>query len=369
MKVLEVNVDDIGMGGVFSLVRNVIEHRPSGMQIDIATIEPFEKEENVAQLNKAGCQVHFVGFTGQKLIKQLVVMWKLSRLVRREKYSCVHIHSDVANKLLVSSVACKISGVKKIILHSHASGVDGKNRKLKKIYHNCCRRFLKYLANEYLSCSDLAAEWMFPNVAREKIRLVKNGIDLKKFQFDPQKRGVLRREAGLESAFVVGHVGRFAYQKNHMFLLDVFQKIKSKCSAAKLLLVGEGELKNDIVDAAKEKGLTDSVIFWGVSNDVAGLMMAMDVFALPSHFEGLPIVGVEAQSTGLPVFFSDCITRTARLTSNVHFLPIGQDHVDAWADAISACKSEQREDRYAELKALGYDISDTVNTLIGVYTA
>ena len=368
MKVLEVNVDDIGMGGVFSLVRNVIEHRPSGMQIDIATIEPFEKEENVAQLNDAGCQVHFVGYTGQKLIKQLVVMWKLSRLVRKEKYSCVHIHSDVANKLLVSSVACKMSGVKKIILHSHASGVDGKNRKLKRIYHNCCRRFLKYLANEYLSCSDLAAEWMFPNVASEKIRLVKNGIDLKKFQFDPQKRDALRRGANLESAFVVGHVGRFAYQKNHMFLLDVFQKIKSKCSATKLLLVGEGELKNDVMDAVKEKGLADSVVFWGVSNDVAGLMMAMDVFALPSHFEGLPIVGVEAQATGLPVFFSDRITRTAQLTSNVHFLPIGQDCIDAWADAISACKCERREDCYAELKALGYDINDTVNTLIGVYS-
>ena len=107
MKVLEVNVDDIGMGGVFSLVRNVIEHRPSGMQIDIATIEPFEKEENVAQLNKAGCQVHFVGFTGQKLIKQLVVMWKLSRLVRKEKYrACIY------TQMLRINCLCPLSLVK-----------------------------------------------------------------------------------------------------------------------------------------------------------------------------------------------------------------------------------------------------------------
>ncbi|OWV26221.1 multidrug MFS transporter [Fibrobacter sp. UWB1] len=367
MKVLEINVDDIGMGGVFSLVRNVIAHRPSDMQIDIAAIELFEKEENLKALEKLGCHVHYIGFAKSKLMKQFIVFFRLICLIKKEKYSCVHIHADVANKLFVSALASRIAGIRKIILHSHAAGVDGRNRFLKRIYHKSCRYFLKFLADECLACSDLAAEWMFPNVKKSKIRMVNNGIDLDRFRFNHQIRDNVRKKMGLEKAFVVGHVGRFAYQKNHDYLVDVFARLKMSVPQARLLLIGEGELKETVERKVSQKGLSDSVVLYGVSNDIPSLMMAMDVFVLPSHFEGLPIVGVEAQATGLPVIFSDCITKSAKLSSNVYYLPINKDSIQNWVDMIIKSLKTDRNAAYEELFNRGFDIRHTTQSLVKIY--
>lgn len=369
MKVLEINVDDIGMGGVFSLVKNIIKHRPSNVEIDIAAIESFEKKENVAELKKNGCSVYYVGFSKGKIVKQLAIFFNLIKLLKKNKYTCVHIHSDVSYKLLVSALASKVAGVKKIVLHSHAAGVDGQHRMFKLICHKFCRRFLKLLADVYLSCSDLAAKWMFPNINQSKIMIVKNGIDLESFKFNLKTRESVRNKMSFEQSFVVGHVGRFAYQKNHDYLVDVFERLRKKIPNARLLLVGIGELQDEIIRKVTQKGLADSVVFYGMSNDIASLMMAMDAFVLPSHFEGLPIVGVEAQAAGLPVFFSDCITETAALTANVAFLPITQESMDEWVDAVAASKPIDRNQGYFELQEKGFDIKDTTKMLMDVYTS
>lgn len=366
-KVLEVNVDDMGFGGVFALVKNVIEHKPAGLQIDIACLERFVKEENVRYLNELGTQVHFVGYEGNKLVKQVVCLRNLKKLIQAEKYDCVHIHGDVANKLMISGLAAKWAGTKKIILHSHAAGVDGNHRELKKLFHNCCKGFLKHIATEFLSCSDLATAWMFPNVDRSRVVMVNNGVDLEKFRFHPQTRAVVRAELGLKDEFLVGHVGRFAYQKNHEYLLDVFEAVHKKIADAKLLLVGQGPLEGDIRRKVAEKGLQSSVIFYGVSHSVQELFQAMDVFVLPSHFEGLPIVGVEAQAAGLPVVFSEEITREAKLTQNVTYLPIGQEAVSAWSEKLEQVAALERKDTYEQLKRQGFSIQDTVNTLLSLY--
>jgi glycosyltransferase involved in cell wall biosynthesis len=300
-------------------------------------------------------------------VKQFYVFFRLINLVKKEKYSCVHIHADVANKLFVSALASKIAGVKKIILHSHAAGVDGRKRFFKRIYHKSCRYFLKFLADEYLACSDLAAKWMFPNVRKSKIRMINNGIDLDRFRFNHQIRDDIRKKLGLENAVVVGHVGRFAYQKNHDYLIDVFSQLKKSMPQARLLLVGEGELKESVEKKAFQKGVADSVILYGVSNDIPSLMMAMDVFALPSHFEGLPIVGVEAQATGLPVIFSDCITKSAKLSSNVSYLPINKDSIQDWVDMITKSIKTDRNAVYEELYNKGFDIRHTTQSLVKIY--
>ena len=227
-KILEVNVDDMGFGGVYSLVRNVILAKPAGTTLDIACIEPFEQQKNIDELADRGCMVHYVGYAGNKVKKQFVIIQNLKILIREGGYEAVHIHGDVAYKLLVYSVAARLSGVKTILLHSHASGTDGNHRDLKRKLHMASRRFLKWTGTGYVSCSDLAADWMFPNVKANKITIIHNGVDLDKFRFDPENRAAVRNAWGLEDAFVLGHVGRFEYQKNHEYLVDIFEAVKQR---------------------------------------------------------------------------------------------------------------------------------------------
>lgn len=367
MKILEVNVDDIGMGGVFSLVRSVIMNKQAGATVDIAALEPFENPANEEALAEQGCTVHYVGRLGSKILKQFHIYRNVKRLAEDEGYDVVHIHADVANKLLVSALAARSAGCKKIIVHSHATDVDGNRRWLKKIFHCVCRPLLPLLCTDFLTCSDLAAKWMFPSVPKEKIVMVNNGINLEKFRFSDEMRVAIRAQLGLLEKFVVGHVGRFAYQKNHDFLIDIFKAAHDSCPNAVLLLVGEGDLMPEIKEKVDMLGLADSVVFYGVSHSVQDLFQAMDVFVLPSHFEGLPIVGVEAQSSGLPCLFSDRITREADVIGNSTFLPIGSEAVMQWRDKIVELQSFERKDVSEDMRKAGFSISDTVSTLWGIY--
>ena len=366
-KILEVNVDDMVFGGVYSLVRNVILAKPAGTTLDIACIEPFEQQKNIDELAEHGCTVHYVGYAGNKIKKQFVILRNLKQLIREGGYEAVHIHGDVAYKLLVYSVAARLAGVKTILLHSHASGTDGNHRGLKRKLHMASRRFLKWTGTGYVSCSDLAADWMFPNVKTRKITIIHNGVDLDKFRFDPVKRAAVRSEWGLEDAFVLGHVGRFEYQKNHTYLIDIFAAVRDRVPDARLFLVGEGSLQDEMRKKVEDLGLSDRVIFAGLSREVEKLLSGFDVFVLPSHFEGLPIVGVEAQAAGLPVLFADTITKEARLTDDAWFLPIGEGDVPQWADKLAALNGAERGDPYERLKAQHFSLDDTIQEFLDLY--
>ena len=366
-KVLEINVDDQNLGGVYALVSNVIHRKIPEQKIDIAAIEPFEHPENVEDLASCGTEVYYVGYAGNKWKKQLVCYKKLVRLIRENAYDCVHVHSDVANKLLVAGLAARRAGVKKIILHSHAAGIDGGRRALKELFHGVSRVFLPYVGTCYAACSDLAAKWMFPGIPADRIVAVRNGVELERFRYDPAQRRKTRASLGIGGETLVGHVGRFAWQKNHDFLVDVMRRIRQEGVSAKLLLVGEGPEKERIQRLVAENDLQDSVIFYGISDRVDELMQAMDVFVLPSRFEGLPVVGVEAQAAGLPVLFSDQITRQAALTDSAMFIGIGERDVDDWVGGIRRCSSAERRDTYQRLKQQGFDILDTVEAFMKLY--
>lgn len=366
-KVLEINVDDLNYGGVFSLVKNVIENKKGDVKIDIGAIEKFENENNVTILEQAGSDVYYVGYHGNKIIKQFMCYKNLKQLLKKQSYDIVHIHADVANKLFVSGLSAKHAGVKKIILHSHSAGADGHHRTLKVIYHKFCRRFLKWIGNEYAACSQLAAEWMFPNIDASRIQLIHNGVDLDRFRYNVEIRNKVRAELKVDDKILLGHVGRFCYQKNHEYLINIFEAVRKKGINAELLLVGDGEEKERIYNIVKEKGLDQHVIFYGTSTRVNELFQAMDVFLLPSHFEGLPIVGVEAQAAGLPVLFSDKITSQAKLIAPVEYLSIHEECIKDWVTQIDKYRNYTREDTYDELAEQKFRIQDTVNSFLALY--
>lgn len=375
VKVLEVNVDDQGNGGVFSLIKSVIENKPDDLQIDIAALEPFEKKENIKHLKGLGTRIFFVGYKGNKILKQISIYKHMCTLLKEERYDVVHIHSDVANKLFVSGLAAKRCGVKRILLHAHASGMDGTGREIKQKIHFFMRERLKMLGAEYLACSYKAAKWMFPWEKKDGIKIIKNGIKLDDFRYDKRKRKEIRKKLGVKDKDVlIGHVGRFMYVKNHDYILDVFKYVSDHADATgqagtpRLLLVGTGELMPDIRKKAIDLNIDKNVIFYGLSKNVNELLSAIDVFLLPSFSEGFPVVGIEAQAAGVPVIFSDRISKEVRINSNVRFLPIDEDSVSLWGEAVMSMDISGRKDCVDYLHEKGYDIKDMVKELLGLYT-
>lgn len=371
MKVLEINVDDVGLGGVYALVTSVIRHAPQGLKLDLAGIAKFENPDNARALNTLGSDVYYIGTEGGLLARPAAYYRNTLKLLRSGGYDCAHIHGDLAYLLLIFAKAARRAGVKKIILHSHAAGIDGRLRRAKGALHVLTRRALKRCATDFVACSDRAARWMYPNLDAGRVVQVNNGVDLDRFAFDSQTRERVRSELGLEGAFVVGHVGRFAWQKNHEYLLRAFSAIRARVPGARLLMVGEGPLFDGTRALAGELGLLDDVIFYGASYDVGALMQAMDLFLLPSRFEGLPVVGVEAQAAGLPVIFSDAVTRQAKLTDSAWFLPTDEGAVELWARRaldVAGAQIDRRQGLQA-VKRAGFAIEDTVAAFLALYGA
>lgn len=370
-RILEVNVDDQGFGGVYSLVRSVILRKPPACRMDIACIMPFSDRGHEEELERCGCRVHFIGIKGKNHVGMRALEQNLYALLSQHSYDYVHIHGDTGYRLYAFGKAAARAGVPNIIFHSHAAGVDGRFRAVKKALHYLYRGRLKALGTRFAACSDLAGKWMYPNVAAEQIVRISNGIDLEKFRYNETVRLEERKKLGWDHALIIGHVGRFSFQKNHEYLIDVFAALRKKIPEARLLLVGSHdgaqELWEDTRRKAEELGLKDDVKFYGTSGHIERLMQAMDVFALPSRFEGLPVVGVEAQAAGLPVVYSNRITREAALTEHAAFIGIGPNDIGQWIQIIKAFAAVPREDCVPRLREEKYDIEDTVKGFFSLY--
>lgn len=369
IRVLEVNVDDLNAGGVYALIKNVVEHGDSKIKIDICAIEKFQNKKNVEFFEQRGCNVHYVGYEKNKVIKQVVCIKNEIKLFKREKYDSVHIHADTANKLLVSGLAAKIAGVKHIIFHSHSSNVDGNHRPLKTAIHKVCKFFLPYIGNEFVACSDLAAAWMY-NKRIKNVIIIKNGIDLDRFAFDEEIRRKIRSKLGINEELIIGHVGRFAYQKNHEYIIKILERLVKTNDRVKALFVGDGPLRKEIENKVKQKNLSKNVIFVGMTNNVNEILQAFDIFILPSRFEGLPIVGVEAQASGLKTVLSDKITRETKVLDDVEFLPIEDQFIGDWCKTILNCDNNNLSKRYGakkEMEAKGFSIFFTIKQFERLY--
>lgn len=281
----------------------------------------------------------------------LSYMNAIRKIVSKNHYDIIYVHGNSA-LMFFDIFPGILGGAKKRIAHCHnsASNMPWLHLLLKPIFNLC----LSYK----ISCSDLAGKWAFFG----KYKVMKNGICISEYSFDEKARTDFRHKLQIGDALLIGHVGRFNKQKNHLFLIHIFEEIKKKHANAKLLLIGDGELEKEIKLLVSECGLSESIIFYGITDEVNYLMMAMDVFLLPSLFEGLPIVGVEAQATGLPCVVADTISKDLKITDRVTFLSL-EKPPEYWADCVL---KEVVADRqiYAELvRNKGYDIIDSVKKL------
>ena len=237
---------------------------------------------------------------------------------KQHGYRIVHAHLSTMS--LFPLFAAWRAGVPVRICHNHSTAHWGEG--VKTLLKYILRPFNKLFATDWFACGEKTGRWMYGDKAFDagKVTVMPNAIDTAKFAYDAEARVALREDMGIpQDAFVVGHVGRFMYQKNHRFLVNIFAEIYKQKPEARLLLIGEGELKEQIRQQVQALGLQDKVIFTGARQDVNKLYSVMDVFCLPSFYEGMPLVAWEAQASGLPCVFSDTISREAKCSEYAIF--------------------------------------------------
>ncbi|MCH3987860.1 MAG: glycosyltransferase family 1 protein [Lachnospiraceae bacterium] len=238
-------------------------------------------------------------------------------------------------------------GIPRRIIHSH--NAENPDSFLRGLLHRINRYRVKRTATDFWACSEEAAKWFYGS--SKGCRIIPNAIDIPKFKYDVKVREEYRRNLGIEQKHVIGHVGRFHFQKNHEFLIHVFAKVVSKDPKAHLLLVGQGELEEKIKQLVSSMDMDEHVTFLGVRGDMPQLYQAMDLFVLPSVFEGLPVVSLEAQASGLPCVLADSVSAEAKVNENVQYLSLN-DSEDIWAEAIKEAMNYNLEKRSDQSKML-----------------
>lgn len=261
----------------------------------------------------------------------------LHHAFKRGNYQIAHAHLSTMS--VFPLFAAWRAGIPVRICHNHSTAHWGEGKKTLLKY--LLRPFAKIFATDYFACGEKAGRWMYGNrcFERGRVHVMPNAIDTKKFAYDEEAKRCLRAELGIpQDAFVLGHVGRFMYQKNHAFLLRVFQRLLSSRQDAWLLLIGEGERMKLIRSEVEKMGIEGKVRFTGTRSDVAKLYSAMDVFCLPSFYEGLPVVALEAQANGLPCLFSDRMTKEVVLTPGARQLSI--ENPEPWVKAVQEAQRQ-----------------------------
>lgn len=371
-KILEVNVDDNGYGGVYAFVINIIENIDKEYQIDLCSFEKFTKQSNVNYVESFGGKIYYCGHSGCLWEKQYGCLKKLYHLVSKGNYDVIHIHSDVSYKLFLYALMAKLAKAKKVLIHSHSTGVDGKHRRIKLFLHYIFKEVVSCVAHKFLACSQSAAKWMYnERILQDRhFAVINNGINIQKFKFNSKVRNEINKKMELADKFVVGHVGRFSYQKNHRFLINIFYEVQKIEPDSVLMLIGDSVNDNKFLvetrEQVKKLNIENKVLFLGIRNDVSDLMQAMDCFILPSRFEGLPLVAVEAQAAGLKSYLSDNITDQVKITDLVNFISLNESP-EYWAKQILSNRNYIRKDMTDQIKKSGYDIKTEIKKIEKFY--
>ena len=277
------------------------------------------------------------------------------------------VHSHTSSKSAVPLGVAKLCDIPVRISHSHnSSSESGFNG----FVRNILMPFLKITGNVYFSCGMQASYWLYGKKFTEngKVKIIRNVIDAAKFKYNTESRRRIRDKLGIEeNAFVIGHVARFCYVKNHRFSVDILNELHKKHENSYLLLVGDGPERENIEVYAEQLGILNRVKMVGVVPDVYDYEQAMDVFILPSFYEGLPLSIIEAQVSGLPCLTTkDKVSSECSVTDLVEYLPL-EKGAEFWADEILKSANKKRHDRFEEIQAAGYDSMTSAAILQNLY--
>lgn len=336
-------------------------------QFDFVTFNPYL--DFAEELEVQGCRIFRMPCYPDQDIK---LFREAFGKILENDYDTLHLHTSYWKGMEVEEIAREYN-VPQIIIHAHSSGygkaldkaevLEGQAR-----HYEVRKQLNEGIATDYLACSEAAAEWIFGEyVPKDKIKIMRNAIDTYKFAFSEEKREEIRKKFGLENKFVLGHVGRLALPKNHEFLINVFDKVTKAIPEAVLVLVGEGELREQIENQIERLKLHDKVKLLGKREDVDVILQAMDVFLFPSLFEGFPIALVEAQTAGLPCIVSEMVTKEVQITPLIYYKPL---IIDEWLEKVWDIYEKNRGKRksmHLEVGAAGYEIKSQIKELENIY--
>jgi len=321
-------LNQMDSGGIEAVVMNYYRHiNKDKVQFDFY----FNQESSFPQrdeLERYGAKVYFL----PSYVNVINYHKKLYWAFKDKKYKIVHAHLNTMS--VFPLFAAWRAGVPVRICHNHSTAHQGEGKRT--VLKYILRPFNKIFATDYFACGELAGRWMYGDKCFDdgEVTVMQNAIDTKRFQYDDAKRKQIRKEFDIsEEAFVIGHVGRFAYQKNHRFMISVFEKLLQQQENAYMLLVGEGELQDEIQCQVEKLGLRERVIFTGARQDVNDMYSAMDVFFLPSFYEGVAVVAWEAQANGLPIVSSNNVSEEIVCADNISRLNL-EEGEDLWIEKL-----------------------------------
>ena len=353
-------IQKMGYGGIETLIMNIYRNIDrTKIQFDFAK-NTEEKGEYEEEIEKLGGKIYKLPKRRNHFLFYKKA-WNQFFKEHQGEYSTIHMHVSSLTDIQ-PLISAKKYGVKNRLIHSHNTFQKG-------ILHNILNRvhrvYIRKYATKLLACSTEAGEYCFGN---QKFEVIKNGIDSKKYIYNDDTRKKIRSMLNMpEEILALVHVGRFSEQKNHTFLIDIFKEIYNRNKNARLFLVGDGVLKESIETKVKELKLQDKVIFLGTMDNVNEILQAMDAFLLPSLHEGLPVVGIEAQAAGLPIYISDTVSPEVKITNLVTFYPL-QESAENWAkNILNTIDTKKRSNTQSQIIQAGYDIVNTAKTLEKYY--
>lgn len=350
-------------GGVEAVIMNYYRHIDrSKVQFDFV-VDGYEKTILDDEIESLGGKVYHVEPYKKNIFRY---MSQIYHIIHDNHYDIVH--SNMNTLSVFSLFPAWLAGAHQRILHNHSTAVRSEG--MRSVMKIILRPFAPLFANRYAACSKLAGDWMYGKkmMASGKVTVINNAIDLNEYAFSPELRQQYRQELDIpDDAFVIGHVGRFMYQKNHAFLIDIFREVARKNEKAILMLVGDGELRPEIEERVRLYNLTDKVRFLGLRKDVKALYNCMDVFVLPSWYEGLPVVSIEAQANGLVCFFSSNVTQESKILSSTKFFSLDSDP-ETIGDMIIREKRLNNRSIIKAMKEAGFDINLESQALLRFYS-
>lgn len=297
-------------------------------------------------------------------LRPVYIEKQLKKFLKVNFMDVLHINANNGMSLKYAKIGSK-SGVKRVIVHGHNSDTGGGfGRPVKLMAHNLSKLVYMNYPTDYWACSDKAAKWLYSKkINKYNYQFVKNGINTKLFKFNLEHRLRIRNELGIMDRKIIGTIGRLSEQKNQQFLIEIMNELSKISSDYILLIVGNGELEGALKENVKRLSLSDKVIFYGTSNNIPHLLSAMDIFVLPSKYEGFPFVGIEAQCSGLKSIVSQQVTKRLQITNLINYEHINKGNSN-WVERIdNTIKNENRECYYKYVEEEGFDIKRTASEL------
>ena len=356
IKILYVNGGSMDRGGISTFMMNIYERINSEkIQIDflVHTLSTGVRDMDI--LSRGG-KIFRVPARGKHPFRNY---HQIKQIMKNGQYDIVHAHVDAGNSTILA--IAKFCRVPIRISHCHNTNYTSQSL-VRRVLNNQLKKLIPIYATHLWACSQEAGEWLYGNHAFE---IIPNAIDVQKFIYNPKLSKDLRKELNLENKFVIGHVGRFDYQKNHEFLLQIFVEVLNKKQNAHLVLIGKGELEQTVKNLANRMGILDKISFLGERSDVNRLLNVFDLGVFPSLFEGLGIVVIEMQANGLSVICSREIPTAVKFSKNIQFLGL-EESKEHWSQAILNAGKRNNE-AVEKIIAAGYNLSDMVNKLTETY--